>query len=111
KLKPQEEHDKDLLHRLLAKTDALVHDKSRLIYIVTTLITIISLVGVMKINVNGYVVDDLPQNSPINRDLKFFEKNFEGILPLELSIDTRKKNGILNLATIKKVDRVEDMIT
>lgn len=111
KLKPQEEHDKDLLHRLLAKTDVLVHDKSKLIYIVTGLITVISLAGVMKINVNGYVVDDLPQNSPINRDLKFFEKNFEGILPLELSIDTKKKNGILNLATIKKVDRVEEMIS
>lgn len=110
-LKPQEEHDKDLLHRVLAKTDQLVHEKSKLIYIVTGLITAISLIGVLQINVNGYVVDDLPQNSPINRDLKFFEKNFEGILPLELSIDTKKKNGILNLSTIKKVDRVEDMIS
>jgi predicted RND superfamily exporter protein len=111
KLKPQEEHDKDFLHRLLAKTDVLVHERSRLVYIATSLITIISLIGVMQINVNGYVVDDLPQNSPINRDLKFFEQNFEGILPLELSIDTRKKNGILNLSTIKKVDRVEEMIS
>ncbi|MEJ7780842.1 MAG: MMPL family transporter [Daejeonella sp.] len=111
KLKPQEEHDKDLLHRLLAKTDELVHDRSRLIYMLTALITVVSLVGVTQINVNGYVVDDLPQNSPINRDLKFFEKNFEGILPLELSIDTRKKNGVLNLSTIQKVERVEEMIS
>ena len=110
-LKPQEEHDKDYLHRVLAKTDELVHKRSRLIYIVTALITVISLIGVTQINVNGYVVDDLPQNSPINRDLKFFEKNFEGILPLELSIDTRKKNGVLNLSTIKKVEKVEDMIS
>jgi len=65
----------------------------------------------MQINVNGYVVDDLPQNSPINRDLKFFEKNFEGILPLEVSIDTRKKNGVLNLSTIKRVDKMEEMIS
>lgn len=109
-LKPQEEHDKDFLHTLLRRTDDLVHNRSRLVYVVTALITVISLIGVLQINVNGYVVDDLPQNSPINRDLKFFEKNFEGILPLELSIDTKKKNGILNLSTIKKVDRVEDMI-
>ncbi|MHB1177771.1 MAG: efflux RND transporter permease subunit [Daejeonella sp.] len=111
KLKPQEDHDKDFLHRMLVKTDNLVHESSRLIYVVTALITLVSLFGVMQINVNGYVVDDLPQNSPINRDLKFFEKNFEGILPLELSIDTRKKNGILNLSTIRKVDRVEEMIS
>ena len=111
KLKAQEDHDNGFLHKLLVKTDLLVHERSRLIYLGTILITIISLIGVMKINVNGYVVDDLPQNSPINRDLKFFEKNFEGILPLEVSIDTRKKNGVLNLSTIKRVDKMEEMIS
>ena len=111
KLKAQEDHDNGLLHKLLVKTDLLVHERSRLIYLGTILITIISIVGVMKINVNGYVVDDLPQNSPINRDLKFFEKNFEGILPLEVSIDTRKKNGVLNLSIIKRVDKMEEMIS
>ena len=111
KLKAQEDHDNGFLHKLLVKTDLLVHERSRLIYLGTILITIISLIGVMKINVNGYVVDDLPQNSPINRDLKFFENNFEGILPLEVSIDTRKKNGVLNLSTIKRVDKMEEMIS
>ena len=111
KLKAQEDHDKGLLHRLLVAIDNMVHHRSRLIYISTIAICLVSMIGVLKINVNGYVVDDLPQNSPINRDLKFFEKNFEGILPLEVSIDTRKKNGILNLSTIKKVDRMEEMIS
>jgi predicted RND superfamily exporter protein len=110
-LKAQEEHDNTFLHKILVKTDSLVHNRSRLIYITTVVITLISVIGVLKINVNGYVVDDLPQNSPIIRDLKFFENNFEGILPLEVSIDTRKKNGILNLSTIKKVDKMEDMIS
>ncbi|MFA6945847.1 MAG: MMPL family transporter, partial [Pedobacter sp.] len=111
KLKAQEDHDKGFLHKLLVKTDLLVHHRRNLIYIFSVVISLISLAGVLQINVNGYVVDDLPQNSPINRDLKFFEKNFEGILPLEVSIDTRKKNGILNLSTIKKVDRMEEMIS
>ncbi len=111
KLKAQEEHEDDFLHRILAKTDKLVHERSSLIYIFSVLISLISLIGIWQINVNGYVVDDLPQNSPVKRDLIFFEKNFEGILPLEVSIDTRKKNGILNLATIKKVDKMEEMIS
>jgi uncharacterized protein len=110
-LKAQDEHDNSILHKLLVKTDYLVHHRSKLIYSITMIITLISMIGVLKINVNGYVVDDLPQNSPIIRDLKFFETNFEGILPLEVSIDTRKKNGVLNLSTIKKVDRMEEMIS
>lgn len=111
KLEKQEDHDNGFLQKLLVKTDNLVHHRSQLIYTACIVISLISLIGVTKINVNGYVVDDLPQNSPINRDLKFFEKNFEGILPLEVSIDTKKKNGILNLSTIKKVDRMEEMIS
>lgn len=111
KLEKQEDHDKGFLQKLLVKTDHLVHHRSKLIYTACIAISLISLIGVAKINVNGYVVDDLPQNSPINRDLKFFEKNFEGILPLEVSIDTKRKNGILNLSTIKKVDRMEEMIS
>lgn len=111
KLKAQEEQDKGLLHRLLVATDHLVHHKSKLVYSATILICLISIIGVLKVDVNGYVVDDLPQNSPINRDLKYFEKNFEGILPLELSIDTKRKNGVLNLTTINRVDRVEEMIS
>lgn len=111
KLKAQEEHDSSFLHKLLVKTDYMVHERSRLIYIFSIGISLISLIGILQINVNGYVVDDLPQNSPVNRDLKFFEKNFEGILPLEVSIDTRKKNGVLNLSTIKKVDKMEEMIS
>jgi len=110
-LKPQEDHDNDFLQRLLFKTDNLVHNRSKWIYITTIFITLISVIGIFKINVNGYVVDDLPQNSPIIRDLKFFEDNFEGILPLEIGVDTRKKNGVLNLSTIKKVDRMEEMIS
>ncbi len=103
-------HVPNLLDRLLVKTDTLVQQKSILIYVLTFIITAISFIGIYKININGYVVDDLPKNSQILTDLKFFEKNFEGILPLEISVDTRKKNGILSISTLNKIDKMERMI-
>ena len=103
-------HEPNFLDKLLAKTDALVQHKSALIYLFTLIITAISLVGIYKININGYVVDDLPKNSQILTDLKFFEKNFEGILPLEISVDTKKKNGILSISTLNRIDKMEQMI-
>ncbi|RZK43620.1 MAG: Fis family transcriptional regulator [Pedobacter sp.] len=103
-------HTPDLLDRLLDKTDVLVQNKSGLIYLATLLITALSVIGVYKININGYVVDDLPKSSKILTDLKFFEKNFEGILPLEISVDTRRKNGILSISTLNKIDKMEEMI-
>jgi predicted RND superfamily exporter protein len=104
-------HEPNFLDRLLAKTDSLVQNKSVLIYALTLALSIISFIGIYKININGYVVDDLPKSSQILTDLKFFEKNFEGILPLEISVDTRKKNGILSISTLNKIDKMERMIS
>ena len=39
----------------------------------------------------GYMVDDLPHDNPLVQDLKFFEKNFDGILPLEVMVDVKRK--------------------
>jgi predicted RND superfamily exporter protein len=103
-------HKPNFLDHLLAKTDVLVQQKSKLIYITTIVLTAISFVGIYTINVNGYVVDDLPKSSQILTDLKFFEKNFEGILPLEISVDTKRKNGVLSLSTLNKIDKMERMI-
>lgn len=103
-------HVPNFLDHLLAKTDILVQQKSILIYIVTIILTAISFIGIYKININGYVVDDLPKNSQILTDLKFFEKNVKGILPLEISVDTKRKNGILSISTLNKIDKMERMI-
>lgn len=108
--KANAKHVPNFLDHLLAKTDVLVQNKSVLIYVVTLILTAISFIGIYKININGYVVDDLPKSSQILTDLKFFEKNFEGILPLEISVDTKKKNGILSISTLNKIDKMERMI-
>ena len=100
----------NFLDKLLEKTDVLVQNKSALIYVATIIITIISIIGIYKININGYVVDDLPKSSQILTDLKFFEKNFEGILPLEISVDTKRKNGVLSISTLNRIDKMEKMI-
>jgi hypothetical protein len=57
------------------------------------------------------VVDDLPKTSNTVNDLKFFEANFKGVLPLEVSIDTKRKNGVMNQVTIQKVEKLEKLIS
>lgn len=110
KLKAQTHVEEGFLHKILVSTDNLVQHKSKVIYLATLIISIIAFIGVLKINVNGYVVDDLPKSSTILADLKFFEKNFEGILPLEVSVDTKKKNGVFNLTNLKRIEKMEKMI-
>ncbi|MDR6942094.1 efflux RND transporter permease subunit [Mucilaginibacter pocheonensis] len=96
---------------LLAGLDGLVHQKRKVIYITTLVLIGISVIGIYRININGYVVDDLPQNNNTLTDLKFFESNFNGVLPLEVSIDTRRKNGVMNQGTIRRVEKLERLIS
>ena len=58
----------------------------------------------------GYIVDDLPHDDPIYLDLKFFEKNMKGVMPLEISIDTKKNKCIMKLSTLKKIDKLQEKL-
>jgi uncharacterized protein len=82
--------------KVLDWVDYLVHHHRAAIYMVMTLLVLVSAYGMTKIRVVGYVVDDLPKKDPIYTDLRFFEENFNGVLPFEVVIDTRKKDGVFS---------------
>lgn len=63
------------------------------IYIVTGLVLAFSVAGMFRLQAEGFIVDDLPKKDPLFTDLKFFEKNFKGVMPLEIVIDTKRKKG------------------
>ena len=59
----------------------------------------------MKLKTQGYIVDDLPKSDKIYTDLRFFETNFKGVMPLEIVVDTRKKYGVSrNLNNLERID-------
>ncbi len=97
---------------IIDKVNFLVYNKRTTIYIVITLITIIGGLGMFMIQKIGFVVDDLPKKDPIYTDLRFFEKNFNGVLPFEVLIDTKKKNGVFadNAKTLYKIKRLQKVV-
>jgi predicted RND superfamily exporter protein len=78
----------------LGTVDHLVHNRRKEIYICMVLLIAVSAFGMTKIKTIGYVVDDLPKKDVVYTDLRFFEKNFHGVLPFEVMIDTKKPNGV-----------------
>ncbi len=93
------------INKALTLIDHLVQNHRKSIYVTTIIITLIALWGMTFIDMNGYVVDDLPENDPVYSDLSFFESNFKGVLPFEISIDTKKPNGLFanNAKAIYKI--------
>ncbi|WP_332368250.1 MMPL family transporter [Spirosoma telluris] len=85
----------------------LVHSRRTAIYTFIGIVTIISIIGALRINAIGYVVDDLPKNDPIYTDLKFIESRFKGVMPFEVSIDTKRPGRVLTPQTLTKIKILE----
>jgi predicted RND superfamily exporter protein len=80
------------------------------IYISTVCIIIVSIIGVYKIQVSGSLIEDMPKGKQFYKDILFFENEFGGIMPLEILIDTKKKKGVMNLSTLKRMNKLEEEI-
>lgn len=100
------------INKILDIIDMLVQKRRMAIYVITTVITAVSLWGMMFIDMNGYVVDDLPEKDPVYTDLSFFEKNFKGVLPFEISVDAKHPNGLMenNARAIYKIKRLQKLM-
>ena len=82
-----------------------------MIYRVTGIVLVVAIFGIMRLESNGFIVDDLPKTDKIVTDLKFFEKNFKGVMPLEILVDTKKKRGVTrNLTNLLKIDSLSKFL-
>jgi predicted RND superfamily exporter protein len=110
---PTEKHLKHLNFKILGAfvkyTDRLVSNERKLIYIVSIVLAVFSLAGMLRLRSVSYMVDDLPADSPIKKDLAFFESNFSGVMPLELEVklQTKRRRPLLDVKNIQAIDRFE----
>ncbi len=112
---PKSRHTKYLhnpgLNRLLDRLERWSLNHRKLIYIVTTVIVAISIAGATKLKSLGFIIDDLPKEDKIYTDLRFFEINFKGVMPLEIVVDTKKKYGVSrNLNNLERIDSLSQFI-
>jgi len=100
------------LKRWLDRLEMWSLNHRKLIFIYSAIIVVISVLGMLRLKSEGFIVDDLPKTDKIYADLKFFEKNFRGIMPLEIILDTRQKNGLRRnaLQTFKNIDSLSQFI-
>lgn len=112
---PTQKHLKHLKFKLLDVVikwlDFAVHRLRPLIFLVTAVVVVVSIFGLQRIEAVSFMVDDIPENSPLKKDLRFFEQNFSGIMPLELIIDTGSKKGVQNLRNLRKIDELEQFLS
>ncbi len=98
------------LNFILNTIDHWVHHYRRRIYAVVAIVFGIAVFGITKIRTIGYMVDDLPKDDPVYLDMKYFEKHFHGVMPFEISIDTRREGAALSDNTLRKINRLQKLL-
>jgi len=94
------------INKLLTRITNWVFGHRVWIYSFTIVVCVFSVIGLTRLRNDAHIVDDLPKSDKVSVDLKFFEKNFRGVMPLELVIDTKRKNGVLSLDVLGKMDKL-----
>jgi len=109
---PREKHVKHLdnlvINRMVDRLVFLVRFKRKGIYLSVLLIVVVSLIGITRMKSTGYILDDIPKENPLTKDLKFFENSIRGVMPLEVAIDTKKPNGVLSGSFLRKVEEYQE---
>ncbi|MCB0777585.1 MAG: MMPL family transporter [Chitinophagaceae bacterium] len=113
---PKSRHTKYLhnprLNRWLGRLERWSLNHRKLIYIITSAIIVFSVAGIFRLQTLGYIVDDLPKEDKLYTDLLFFEKNFKGVMPLEILVDTKKKYGVSrNLNNLQRIDSLSEYLS
>ena len=102
--------DQGIVSRIVEKIVFIVQHYRTAIYTTTVILVLIGFYGISLLKTTGNIVDDIPHRDPLYKDLMFLEKHFNGVMPLEISIDTKKPRGVLKLSTIKKIDQLQDVL-
>ncbi|QYA24451.1 MMPL family transporter [Gramella sp. MT6] len=111
---PKDRHLKHLTKKwiggLTAWMENMVRNHRIAIYITSVALLAASIIGIYTIKISGSILEDMPHNTTFYKDIKFFESEFDGVMPLEILIDTKRPKGVMKLSTLKRMDELESFI-
>lgn len=90
--------------------EQMVKHRKITIYVSALILIIASMIGMNQIKISGSLIEDMPQNKQFFKDIRFFEEEFNGIMPLEIMVDTKRKKGVMKLSTLKRINELEELI-
>lgn len=111
---PQKKHlehlNRNYVRAFMSWIERTVKYKRKYVYTVAITLFFISIFGALQIKTSGSLIEDMPKNTGFFKDILFFEKEFDGVMPLEITIDTKRKQGVLKLSTMKRMNELQKTI-
>ena len=111
---PKEKHlehlNRQWINRLGDWIEKTVKHKSITIYSFSLILLITSIIGIYQIETTGSLLEDMPKSAEFFKDIEFYEKEFNGVMPLEILVNTKRKKGVLKRSTLKRMNELELLI-
>jgi len=111
---PKDKHmshfDVGWLVDFLAFLDHVVEHQRRKVYAVTIIASIAAFYGMSLIKTAGNLTADFNKNNQIYKDVKYFERKFGGVVPMDIVIDTKREGGIERLTNLRRMEELQDSL-
>ena len=111
---PNKKHLRHLKNKTIRKfikiLEYIVKHKKINTYTTSLILIILSIIGIYQINISGSMLDDMPKKQDFFKDVVFFDEQFNGIVPLQIIVDTKRKDGVFKLSTLKRLEKIENVI-
>jgi hypothetical protein len=90
--------------------ERIVRERRIAVYIIAVALLVVSIIGIFQIKISGSPIEDMPKKAVFFSDIRFFEEEFDGIMPIEIVIDTEREKGVLKPATLKRIDELGKLV-
>jgi predicted RND superfamily exporter protein len=111
---PKEKHlehlTRNYLSSLLNWVEQIVRYKRNKVYIIYALLLVFSIIGISQMKVSGSLIGEMPKSASFYKDILFFEKEFNGVQPLEIMINTGRKKGVIKASMMRKMEELQKTI-
>lgn len=102
--------DRPILDKMVRRLDTVTINGRKITYALTFIVVVAAAFGITKLETKGYMLDDVPKESNVYKDLKFLEEHFTGVMPLEILVDTKRPNGAISGSNLQKIDELESKL-
>ena len=99
--------NKNWINKFVDWMEDTVRTKKIAIYATAVLLLCASIIGMYMIRISGSIIEDMPKDEAFFKDIRFFEKEFKGIMPLEILVNTKREKGVMKSATLKRIDELQ----
>ncbi|MEY2971829.1 MAG: hypothetical protein RL738_670 [Bacteroidota bacterium] len=108
---PKPQHYKHLDQKWLSDgvlwLERVAQHHRRWVYLGAAVLAILGGIGMTRMQTTGNITTDIDPNDPLVTQMKFFERELGGVIPLEVIVDTREPGGVNSSSVLRQVEEFQ----